>query len=173
MQTTTPDHAQQQAALPWYRHPWPWLLMLGPFMVILGGVYTLWLALSQPDAMVADDYYKEGKAINQDLRRDRKAAELGLHASLRYDPAAEKLRGDITGKIAPDTSMQLLLIHSTQPAKDIKLALHPDSAGRFALDLPALDKANWRIQIEDERATWRLTGEWLWPARQAVELTSE
>jgi hypothetical protein len=36
-------------------------------------IYTC-LAMATPDALVVGDYYKQGKAINQDLRRDIVAA---------------------------------------------------------------------------------------------------
>ena len=52
----------------WYREPWPWLLMMGPAIVIVAGFYTLWLAIQSNDGLVADDYYKRGLAINQTLR---------------------------------------------------------------------------------------------------------
>jgi hypothetical protein len=44
--------------------------MLGPSTVLAGGAFVAWLAIGHPDALVVDDYYKQGKAINQDLRRD-------------------------------------------------------------------------------------------------------
>ena len=28
-------------AKPWYREPWPWLLMLGPAVVVVAGFITL------------------------------------------------------------------------------------------------------------------------------------
>ena len=63
---------------PWWRQRWPWLLMAGPAIVIVAGVYTGYLAFTRQDALVVGDYYKQGKAINQDLRRDRAATALGL-----------------------------------------------------------------------------------------------
>ncbi len=41
---------------PWYREPWPWLLMSGPATVIVAGIYTSVLAFSGTDGLVADDY---------------------------------------------------------------------------------------------------------------------
>ena len=55
---------------PWYREPWPWLLMAGPAAVVVAGFATLWLAVSSNDGLVADDYYKQGLAINQTLQRE-------------------------------------------------------------------------------------------------------
>ena len=60
----------ETGATPWYREPWPWLLMAGPVTVIIAGGFTAWLAVTSSDGLVADDYYKQGLAINQTLERD-------------------------------------------------------------------------------------------------------
>ena len=46
-------------ALPWYRHPWPWLLMLGPFVVVVAGLLTAYIAFKSNDGLVDDDYYRK------------------------------------------------------------------------------------------------------------------
>jgi len=87
----------------WYKHRWPWLLMAGPLTVIVAGFYTGWLAFSHQDALVVGDYYKKGKAINQDLRRDRAASALGLAVTLRYDAAQGVLQGRVmAGSVSAD-----------------------------------------------------------------------
>ncbi len=98
----------------WYREPWPWIVMIAPAAAVLGGAVMLWLAISTYDGLVSDDYYKQGLAINQVLRRDERAAELGYraHASLSEDGtqvrvllrgrAAISIAGDVTA--APDAS---------------------------------------------------------------------
>ena len=65
---------------PWYREPWPWLLMAGPAIVVVAGFVTLGMAINSADGLVADDYYKEGNAINMTMHRDVRARELGYHA---------------------------------------------------------------------------------------------
>ena len=32
------------AAKPWYREPWPWIMMAGPAAVVVAGAVTMWLA---------------------------------------------------------------------------------------------------------------------------------
>jgi len=44
---------------PWYKEPWPWLLMLGPFVVVIAGLATAWLAGKSYDGFVTADYYKK------------------------------------------------------------------------------------------------------------------
>ena len=78
---------------PWYRQLWPWLLMSMPAAAVVGGAITFWLAATSNNALVVDDYYREGKAINLELDRDRTAAQLGLSAELtREADAAATLR---------------------------------------------------------------------------------
>ena len=161
---------------PWYRQRWPWFLMAGPFIVVLAGSYTFWLAASRPDALVVGDYYRQGKAINQDLRRDVAAKALGLHMALAYDPAAGRLKGNIGGKVAGKVSVatiRLRLVHSTRPEKDLSLLATPDSNGDFSLPLPLLEMARWQVIAEDARGDWRLSGSWLWPQQRSMTLAAD
>lgn len=154
---------------PWYKHRWPWLLMAGPVAVLIAGFITMWISFSGADALVVDDYYKQGKAINQDLRRDRAAASLGLSLSLRYDAAAGKLVGQLQG-VTDGAPLNLLLVHPTVPEKDIRLVAVPDSSGVFSVALPLLERAQWQVQIEDAARSWRLHGEWAWPQQKSTNI---
>ena len=58
---------------PCYRHRWPWLLMLGPFIVVVAAAVTVYLAVISNDGLVDGDYYKQGLAINQTTARDQSA----------------------------------------------------------------------------------------------------
>jgi hypothetical protein len=162
-------------ALPWWQQRWPWLLMLGPFIVLLAGSYTGWLAFAQQDALVVGDYYKRGKAINQDLRRDKAASALGLSAILRYDAARGILTGQLDGADAGPSHaaprrVMLHLAHATQPAKDIKLELRPAADGVFNAVLPMLERSRWQVLLESEQRDWRLEGNWHWPAQREITL---
>jgi hypothetical protein len=157
---------------PWYKHRWPWLLMLGPLVVVLAGIHTTWLAFSNQDALVVDDYYKQGKAINMDLRRDRVASSMKLNVQLRYDAASGKLLGSINN-VRKQELINISLIHSTQPEKDLRLAVYPDEEGNFSADLSMLDIARWQILVENERRDWRLNGNWGWPNQRQIELKAD
>ena len=77
---------------PWYRHRWPWLLMLGPFLVIVAGAVTVYLAVRSNDGLVDDDYYKQGLAVNMRTARDRQALALGLQARVSVDQPRRLIR---------------------------------------------------------------------------------
>jgi hypothetical protein len=59
--------------LPWYRYPWPWVAIGIPAIAVIGGLYTLYLAISHPDPLVMDEgQYQE---IRSELRAQPQAAE--------------------------------------------------------------------------------------------------
>lgn len=174
MQTANPIMNGKSNAQPWYAHRWPWFLMLGPVLVVIAGVITMWLAFSRQDALVVDDYYKQGKAINQDLRRDQTAAAMDLETHLRYDAAAGNLIGSITSHGKPQSGRIVIrLVHSTQPDKDIMLLAQPDEQGRFSVALPMLEIARWQVLVEGERRDWRLNGVWTWPRENDIGIKAD
>lgn len=76
------DATMNEDQCPWYKQLWPWLLISLPASAVFGGIATFVLAVNSPNALVADDYYKQGLAINQQTERLRTAAELGLEGLL-------------------------------------------------------------------------------------------
>ena len=68
--------------------------MIAPAVAVVSGALMLWLAITSYDGLVSDDYYKQGLAINQVLRRDKRASELGYqaHASLSDDGTLIRVR---------------------------------------------------------------------------------
>lgn len=167
-------HPTAASAAPWYTHRWPWLLMLGPAVVAVAGVATSYVAFTSQDALVAGDYYKKGKAINQDLRRDRAAAALGLTLKLDYDAAAGLLRGQIGSSQPLGTEvLTVRLQHATQPARDLALLARPDADGNFSVALPMLERSRWQVLVEGRNRDWRLEGSWQWPAQRAIAIRAQ
>lgn len=148
-------------AAPWYKHRWPWFLMIGPVLVLVAGAITTWLAVSRPDALVVGDYYKQGKAINQDLRRDRVASRLGLVFEARHAAGAGRLLGRLESAGKPVVApFHIRLAHPTQPEKDLVLEALPDARGRFSAALPALEATHWQVVVEGAARDWRLARSW-------------
>lgn len=52
---------------PWWKFGHVWLVIAGPVVVVIAGFITLFIALSWPDPVVADDYYRQGIDINKTL----------------------------------------------------------------------------------------------------------
>jgi len=163
---------------PWYREPWPWILMAGPAAVIVAGAVTIWLAVSSSDGLVADDYYKRGLAINQELRRDQAALDLGLTAGIEARGGVLRVRlswgqSNVSGQLGgtarlsdgkvtltPSAAPEALfaqLVHATRAGHDQRLRLPRVAPGIYETGLPELPAGRWRIVLEDPRGEWRLT----------------
>ena len=140
---------------PWYRQLWPWLLISGPAAVLLAGAATLWLAVSSADGLVAEDYYRQGLAINKRLAREEAARRLGVAATVAL--GAERIRVELTGE-APE-ALFVHLAHATRAGYDVRLRLKPVAPGAYEAALDSLPRGRWRIVIEDPRGTWRIAQE--------------
>lgn len=150
----------QTDTLPWYREPWPWLLMAGPAAVVVAGFATLWLAVSSNDGLVADDYYKQGLAINQTLRREALAAKQGLQAAAQFADEGRRisvLLEAASGTPLPDT-LQMRIVHPTRAGRDGLVLLRKTAAGRYEGVGPVLADARWMLILQDQQSTWRLDG---------------
>jgi len=163
---------------PWYRHRWPWFLMIGPALVLVGGFAMIWLALSRPDAMVVGDYYKQGKAINQELKRDRAASALGLRFEAGYDAAAGRIEGRLLSHGAPVRApFHIRLAHPTQPERDRVLEALPDGQGRFRAAAPGLEATHWQVVVEGRGGAdpqgWRLARSWSWQREPRLAIAAD
>jgi len=159
-------HHQQK---PWYREPWPWLLIAGPAIVLVAGAITIWLALKSNDGLVADDYYRQGLAINRLLARDREAARLAIRARVRVtDTGAVEV--NLIGGHAHPRTLTLTLVHPTRAGEDSRLTLAriaPETyRSRGGMQMQGLRN----VTLEDEAGTWRLTGAWTLPSAKPLEL---
>ena len=62
----------QQDSKPWYRHFWVWFIIALPAAAVAAGLFTLWLAASNPDSLViSEEEYQQ------------------LRSSLKAEPAQE------------------------------------------------------------------------------------
>lgn len=153
----------------WYREPWPWLLMLGPALVIVAGSFTMWLAMRTDDGLVADDYYKRGLAINQTLSRAQHASELALTALVQWRGDSVEVSLTAAGSLPP--VLRLRLVHPTQAVADQLIELHTVAPGVYAGSWPAASAGRRLVVLEDFDRTWRLAGEAALDA-QSIALTS-
>lgn len=130
--------------------------MAGPAAAIVAGIFTLVLAFRTEDGLVADDYYKQGLAINRELRRDERASELGLTALVSF--ANARVRVALQGQAPPE--LRLRLVHPVRAGKDQFVVLRPVVPGEYEGSVASSGGENRRLVLEDTSATWRLTGNW-------------
>ena len=143
----------ERAARPWYRNPWPWLLAAGPMIVVIASLVSAWLAIRSDDGLVAEDYYKRGLLINQELRRTAASDERALGATITF-PGNGEVRVRMQGSVETPTGLRLRLAHPTRSADDQVIALAPAQAGEFLGTLAGDPTGRWIVILEADQ--WRL-----------------
>jgi hypothetical protein len=89
--STRPEPADaDRASRPWWRHGHVWLLIAGPAIVVVAGVATAVIAATGADSLVAQDYYKRGIEINQQLARERALMPAGQARNHAATPTADR-----------------------------------------------------------------------------------
>ena len=166
-------HKLTGTAQPWYRHRWPWLLMLGPFVVVVAGLITAWLAVRSNDGLVDDDYYKQGLAVNQATSRNQRALELDLHAELTFDNPHRLLRVVLRSSKAVvfPATLKLSIAHPTRSGRDQALLLRADGPASYSAGLVIPLNGRWRITLEDDAREWRLADDWEFEKQPVLTLS--
>ena len=77
-------------AKPWFHNPWVWFLILIPTTSICLSFTMLWVAVTNKDPEVQDDWYKDKKAVRQDFARDEYASALSIQAQYVHTGKAVK-----------------------------------------------------------------------------------
>jgi hypothetical protein len=157
-------------ARPWYREPWPWIIIAGPASAVVAGMTMLWFAIDSNDGLVIDDYYKEGLAINRVLQRDQSALEQRYRAQAVLSDDGSRIRifvSSASGAPLPG-AVRLRLAHPTRAGKDQTMLLTAQPDGWYGATLLPPEAGRWLVTIEDPAKTWRLSGKWHLPAERAV-----
>ncbi len=143
---------------PWYRQFWPWFVISLPATTVVAGIATLLIAMHQPDALVVDDYYKQGLAINKDLARERRAVELGLRAELLMPAQDGELLLELSSSrpFTPPPALQLMMTHPTLAERDHQVVLARDGEGRYRAAFDGLQEGEWLVRVEPLDQAWRL-----------------
>jgi len=78
------SHALHAPERPWYREPWPWVLIAIPLATVVACGFTLWLAISHPDYLVLDE--PKYQAVAAGLKADAKpGTEAGANANAKAE----------------------------------------------------------------------------------------
>ena len=68
--TNAPDQPipHQAAARPWWKEFYVWMVIAGPVSVVIACAVTAFYILQGPDALVSENYYREGIALGLEVK---------------------------------------------------------------------------------------------------------
>lgn len=165
--TTTPNAKEVH----WYNEGWVWFVFSIPAISVPLGVAMIVLSLTTNNALVVDDYYIQGKTINQRIERDQFASGNGISATVT--PSATGLLVIVHSEnvIAPPAMLRLQWIHVTQANLDGSMQLNQQADmsyfGKWREEshalawgqIPDTPELHYRIHLEPDNQQWRLVSE--------------
>lgn len=142
---------------PWYKQFWPWFLIALPASVVVASLLTVTVFSLNSVSLVAEDYYKKGKAINVDLSKLRVAAQKGVSASLSTTPDALRIALN-KGELERFPTLRVHVQHRTLERKDINAMVNPNQAGIYHIDLDEPIEGPWFVEISSFDDSWKVNG---------------
>lgn len=152
---------------PWYQHRWPWILIAVPAVSVVLGVILITTALRNPAILVVDNYYAEGRGINQSLAMDHAAEDRGLEAQLIV--TAERMSLQLTSTDTAGISeeaLRLYVYHATHEERDQEFILVPalqqnlyeiaDPSAAASLNVLLASQGSWYLELRGADNEWRL-----------------
>lgn len=162
---------------PWYREPWPWILMSGPLIVVVAGIITAWIAYTRGDTLISEDYYRKGLQVQQTIASSERAEAYGLQAQIRLTAADEVsvALAATHGDFKAPAQIRLTLSHPTRAGLDQTVMLQLQGSNYVGrLHLP--QSGHWLLLIESATPgaeTWRMLGKVILPATEVKIVASD
>lgn len=147
----------------WYKEPYVLMLIGIPSSSVIVCTILITLATSTKDTLVRDNYYKDGLAINQELKWDKKAKNWGIRAELTVTGNTASLVLLNSRQLAPNM-LQLKLSHPTlaESDRDSLLQLTQQKQNGkpvFQGFIDDLGDGRYYVQVESPEQSWRLRNE--------------
>lgn len=155
-----------EKVMPWYRQFWPWYLIFLPASAVVAGITTVIIAVNNQDQMVADNYYKQGLAINRVISAQQQAASMNLRARAVMDATKGMLVIAFAGNRDINEDIHLRLVHPTLSEQDREFTLSQTRSNIFELNLGNISSGRWNMIVESVDGSWRLDASVDLPAAQ-------
>ena len=136
------DQPVQVPFSPWYKEPWAWYILLILIVALCWVSIQVYTAFSIEDSVVVDDYYKSGKAINQDLSREKQALLAELAANITFNDHTGEVHTTVSGHIDKWPKKLMLRLLSPAFASDDQvipsLLYSPQQQNQYHQEVPNL-----------------------------------
>jgi hypothetical protein len=139
-----------------------------PAVSVVLGVILITTALNNPAILVVDDYYAEGRGINQSMALDDAAEHMQLSVNLAVANDLMTLQLNRAGTAdTREDALRLFVYHVTDNTRDAEFLLLPavNTPGIFELaepaELPSIlqilgSETSWYLEVRGADNDWRL-----------------
>lgn len=149
---------QEPAANPWYKEPWPFILISITGLGVVAGSTLAFIGLSNPPEIVSGDYAQFGRGLVDTNVRTGRARELGLSGSMSLSDEGLILT---LAALEPDALPETLLVQFQHPAysdRDAIVMLQRGHGGQFTGPIAEPPHARAQVIVTDLEQTWWLAG---------------
>jgi len=163
---------------PWHSYPLVWMMIAIPFSAVIMGVVMIWLAIDTDDGLVADDYYKQGLAINDVITLDIKASELNLSAVIQFESSSKVINVQFDkGSLADyPVTLQLNFQHATRANSDISITLNHGMGDQYIGYLDkSISEGVWYFEVTNDGMageSWKLNARSYVKSNNVINLQS-
>ncbi len=161
------DQSEQETR-PWYKEPMVWLIIAIPLSSVFYGTFFLIVSITSFDGMVVDDYYKVGKQINRELKRDKAALAHKLKARVTVDSETLTVFVSSNPDYTTPPALEVRFLYSTRADIDKEIFVELISPGIYRGSLPELEIGRWNVQIASD--DWRLLGSIRIPDESSIDI---
>ncbi len=148
-----------QSPRPWYKEPYVLMLIGFPLASIIACMFLIYLAVSTKDTLVRDNYYKDGLAMNQEFKWDKKAQTMNIRLELKIEKNTAQIN-IINSRIDLPHTLQLKLSHPTLKARDRDSLLQRlGSQKMYQGFIESFEDGRFYIQVESMEQSWRIRKE--------------
>lgn len=154
---------------PWYKQFWPWFVFAIPAISIIYSLTAVYIFSQNQVDLVAEDYYKKGKAINLDLSRLRVADALNLKATVSVNDSDIVVNFD-KGDLKSHPNLRVTFTHRTLANKDFTQMVSADLSGAYRFSSPELLEGPWFVELEPFDGDWMLQGRVSLPTSDPIAL---
>lgn len=153
---------------PWYKQLWPWILIMLPVFAFARGGWAFYIMMQNQPEMVVDDYYREGRTINNRLEKYREAALRNLEAHVLVIGNRAVVR--FAENAVLGETLHLDFHHTTLGAQDFDVVAERSGELLYVATLPHTPRGRFRLVVSDDSKEWRLRVTLDVPAEQEVKL---
>ncbi len=120
------------------------------------------------DDVVTDDYYKEGRLVNNRFTVEKNARDRGIVATFSYDEQQARYELLFAKPLKPDTIIRLQLSHPLQAELDQNFDLQGASTTHYFFETDSPLNERWYLRVEGfvsdttseaNAVEWRISGE--------------
>ncbi|OUR67299.1 hypothetical protein A9Q73_05730 [Bermanella sp. 47_1433_sub80_T6] len=143
----------------WYKEPYVWMLIAFPLSSIIVCSFLLTVAINTKDSLVRGNYYKDGMAMNEELKWDNKARAMDIRVAYTIKDNVASLTV-LNSRLDMPSTLLIKFSHPTLQGKDRDslLQLKPGSRSYQGF-IDSVQDGKYYIQVECAEQSWRIRGE--------------